>query len=187
MASYHRILKVFDRTVQAKSIECDHDINAWDLMINGERWQGKIRLVGYSDVFFIICYSEEDQSITQILHQVRGIQPEDYIIVDEEGKEGGEKNQHYYNFRNKAGNYYEVEGWGHAIKITKGDNIVIRKHMERALKQHNIVELTLDVIRLGLITEADMINKLVTQLVAGTAANDAAKKWLVALNGGAAI
>jgi hypothetical protein len=33
------------------------DIHPWDILINGERWAGKVRLVGFVDSFFLICYS----------------------------------------------------------------------------------------------------------------------------------
>jgi hypothetical protein len=35
----------------------DSDIHPWELAINGEQWAGKIRLIGYVDVFFLIAYS----------------------------------------------------------------------------------------------------------------------------------
>lgn len=37
------------------------DIHPWDILINGSRWDGKIRLVGFVDVFFLICYSGESR------------------------------------------------------------------------------------------------------------------------------
>ncbi|KAJ5259454.1 hypothetical protein N7478_012435 [Penicillium angulare] len=33
------------------------DIHPWELAINGEQWAGKIRLIGFVDVFFLISYS----------------------------------------------------------------------------------------------------------------------------------
>lgn len=35
------------------------DIHPWEILINGERWAGKIRLIGFVDVFFLICYSAD--------------------------------------------------------------------------------------------------------------------------------
>jgi hypothetical protein len=61
MASYHRVLSTFDRSVNLKSVECDYDVHPWDILINGSRWDGKIRLVGFVDVFFLICYSGESR------------------------------------------------------------------------------------------------------------------------------
>jgi hypothetical protein len=37
------------------------DIHPWDVLIDGSRWNGKIRLIGYVDVFFLICYSGESR------------------------------------------------------------------------------------------------------------------------------
>lgn len=39
----------------------DSDIHPWDVLIDGSRWNGKIRLIGYVDVFFLICYSGESR------------------------------------------------------------------------------------------------------------------------------
>ncbi|KAJ5527073.1 hypothetical protein N7513_011232 [Penicillium frequentans] len=57
MASYHRVLETFGRSVQDITLECDCDIHPWEISINGERWAGKIRLIGFVDVFFVISYS----------------------------------------------------------------------------------------------------------------------------------
>lgn len=37
------------------------DIHPWDILINGSRWDGKIRLIGFVDVFFLVCYSGESR------------------------------------------------------------------------------------------------------------------------------
>ncbi|PKY00023.1 hypothetical protein P168DRAFT_322485 [Aspergillus campestris IBT 28561] len=57
MASYHRVLETFGRSVQDNTLECDCDIHPWEISINGEQWAGKIRLIGFIDVFFLISYS----------------------------------------------------------------------------------------------------------------------------------
>ncbi|PWY74352.1 hypothetical protein BO70DRAFT_398680 [Aspergillus heteromorphus CBS 117.55] len=57
MASYHRVLAVFGRSVKDKALECDCDIHPWEIKINGEQWPGKIRLIGFVDVFFLFSYS----------------------------------------------------------------------------------------------------------------------------------
>ncbi|KAK4223686.1 hypothetical protein QBC38DRAFT_487197 [Podospora fimiseda] len=61
MASYHRVLQVLGRSVDQKSVECDHDIHPWDILINNERWEGKVRLIGFVDVFIVICYTGESR------------------------------------------------------------------------------------------------------------------------------
>ncbi|KAJ5746233.1 hypothetical protein N7520_011415 [Penicillium odoratum] len=57
MASYHRVLETFGRSIQDNSLECDCDIHPWEISINGSQWAGKIRLIGFIDVFFLISYS----------------------------------------------------------------------------------------------------------------------------------
>jgi len=61
MASYHRILRVFGRSIDHNSLQCDCDIHPWEILINGRRWPGKIRLIGFIDVFFIISYSSNSR------------------------------------------------------------------------------------------------------------------------------
>ncbi|KAF4627079.1 hypothetical protein G7Y89_g11079 [Cudoniella acicularis] len=61
MASYHRILKVFGRSVEDKTLQCDCDIHPWEVLVNENRWSGKLRLVGFVDVFFLISYSENSR------------------------------------------------------------------------------------------------------------------------------
>ena len=36
------------------------DIHPWEITVNGENWPGKIRLIGFVDVFFVIAYSAND-------------------------------------------------------------------------------------------------------------------------------
>ncbi|KAF4151660.1 hypothetical protein CNMCM6936_003278 [Aspergillus lentulus] len=57
MASYHRVLETFGRSIHDSTLECDCDIHPWELSINGEQRAGKIRLIGFVDVFFLISYS----------------------------------------------------------------------------------------------------------------------------------
>ncbi|ETS74935.1 hypothetical protein PFICI_13419 [Pestalotiopsis fici W106-1] len=77
MASYHRVLATFDRSVSLKSVECDYDIHPWDILVDGSRWDGKIRLIGFVDVFFLICYSGESRFEKGII-----IYKDDVIIRD---------------------------------------------------------------------------------------------------------
>ncbi|KAF7877363.1 hypothetical protein EAF04_001045 [Stromatinia cepivora] len=80
MASYHRILKVFGRSVEDKTLQCDCDIHPWEILVNGDRWSGRLRLIGFVDIFFLISYSEnsrfhegiviykDDQQISRLLN-----------------------------------------------------------------------------------------------------------------------
>ncbi|RAQ69862.1 hypothetical protein COH20_010338 [Aspergillus flavus] len=67
MASYHRVLEVFDRSVDDKTIECDCDIHPWEITIDGETWPGRIRLIAFVDVFFIISYSSNDRFMKGVI------------------------------------------------------------------------------------------------------------------------
>ncbi|KAL7625686.1 hypothetical protein AAE478_004907 [Parahypoxylon ruwenzoriense] len=67
MLSYHRVLKVFGRSVKDKTLECDCDIHPWEITVNSETWPGKIRLIGFVDVFFIISYSANDRFMRGII------------------------------------------------------------------------------------------------------------------------
>lgn len=33
------------------------DIHPWNIRINKQRWSGKIRLIGFIDIVFLICYT----------------------------------------------------------------------------------------------------------------------------------
>ncbi|CAI7618587.1 unnamed protein product [Penicillium bialowiezense] len=57
MASYHRVLETFGRSIQDNTLECDCDLHPWEISINEEQWAGKIRFIGFVDVFFLISYS----------------------------------------------------------------------------------------------------------------------------------
>lgn len=51
------------------------DIHPWDILIDNQRWPGKIRLVGYIDVFFLMCYSGESRFEHGIIIYSECIQP----------------------------------------------------------------------------------------------------------------
>lgn len=36
-------------------------IDPWEILIDGDRWDGKIRLVGFVDAFYLICYAGESR------------------------------------------------------------------------------------------------------------------------------
>lgn len=43
--------------MQDKTLQCDCDIHPWEIRVNDESWSGRIRLIGFVDVFFLISYS----------------------------------------------------------------------------------------------------------------------------------
>ncbi|KAG4443330.1 hypothetical protein IFR05_001199 [Cadophora sp. M221] len=57
MASYHRVLKVFGRSIEDKTLQCDCDIHPWEVKVNGKPLTGRLRLIGFVDLFFLISYS----------------------------------------------------------------------------------------------------------------------------------
>ncbi|PMD31912.1 hypothetical protein L207DRAFT_187798 [Hyaloscypha variabilis F] len=57
MASYHRVLKVFGRSIEDKTLQCDCDLHPWEVKVNGKRLTGRLRLIGFVDLFFLISYS----------------------------------------------------------------------------------------------------------------------------------
>ncbi|RYP62038.1 hypothetical protein DL770_009650 [Monosporascus sp. CRB-9-2] len=211
MASYHRVLEVFDRSVRARSLECDCDIDPWDILIDDERWTGKIRLVGFVDVFFLICYSGKERFEKGLIiykdnHSVRstleraGKNTTEYVI-NKEALEDENIQKSYFSFEDeKGGLNYQILGVGHPvglntnydpeslkqykIKIRRSSDFVSRKPIERGLKQHTLGDLMVDVVRLGFITQAELISKVITMAVAGTATDDLARKYLQVLSGG---
>ncbi|RYP69024.1 hypothetical protein DL771_006350 [Monosporascus sp. 5C6A] len=211
MASYHRVLEVFDRSVQDKTLECAYDLDPWDILIDDERWTGKIRLFGFVDIFFLICYSGEERfekgiiiykdndSVRIILERARKNTTE--YVVNRDALENEEIPKSYFSFEDdKGGLNYQILGLGHPIglstnydpgslkqykiKIRRSDDLVTRKRMQRGLKQHTLIDLMLDVVRLGIITSAELISKVVTMTVAGSATDDLARKYLQVLSGG---
>ncbi|PKS05514.1 hypothetical protein jhhlp_008204 [Lomentospora prolificans] len=133
MASYHRVLGLFDRSTQQKSVECDYDLHPWDLLINGARWQGKVRLIGFVDVFFLICYTgkskfehgiivysaENDDAIRSIL-QSANITAESVGLEITNTKAIDQENQppQYFRFESeKSGLDYTITSLGHPVEL----------------------------------------------------------------------
>ncbi|KAL7794444.1 hypothetical protein V8C37DRAFT_376685 [Trichoderma ceciliae] len=233
MASYHRVLKNFGRSVDDKSLECDYDIHPWDILIDGERWAGKIRLVGFVDAFYLIRYSGEsrfehglmiykdDDCIRNTLKAAK-ITPQDIELKvintknstkiqenrDENDVNGSEqsgnktkkKPETYFDFHSeKGGLHYTITSLGHpiglgteypkealkphTIKIRKGRDKVMKKYIRRAVKQHSIVSLMHDVVRLGFISEAEIVGMALKNTLGGTTIEDTTGKVLSALTG----
>ncbi|KAL0257942.1 hypothetical protein SLS55_007110 [Diplodia seriata] len=133
MASYHRVLNVFDRSVKDKNVECDCDIHSWEIRINGQRWFGKIRLIGFVDVFFLICYSthdrfehgiiiyKEDDVIRQTLIAARRYANDpdlDLEIVNKEAEVNDKVPKKYFSFVDKQGDLdYVITSLGHVVDL----------------------------------------------------------------------
>nr|WNZ75607.1 hypothetical protein [Trichoderma harzianum] len=218
MASYHRVLMTFDRSVTQKSVECNYDIHPWDVLIDGSRWNGKIRLVGYVDVFFLICYSGEsrfekgiiiykDDEIIQKLMESAGVTPEGLglqLMNEKEVKaaEGGRKEvlKKYFDFQSvKGGLDYTITSLGHevgvkteydastlrkyVIKIRKGRDSIMKPRVRRGVSQHDLFDLMHDAVRLGIITQAELIGQIIGKTIGGSTMEDVTSKYLDALIG----
>ncbi|KAI1136766.1 hypothetical protein F5Y05DRAFT_415017 [Hypoxylon sp. FL0543] len=210
MASYHRVLKVFDRSIQDKSLECDYDIHPWEILINGERWAGKVRLIGFVDVFFLMCYSAEarfekgiiiykdDEVIQDTLERAKVDASKIKLdVVNSKEMKGDDKlPPKYFSFTSEPLDYI-ITSLGHEvglkteypssslikyeIKILKSRNKVMKKRIRRAVTQHSLMDLMHDAIRLGVITHAEMTAQLLGNFYVGSATDDAISKYLETL------
>ncbi|KAI0832947.1 hypothetical protein F5Y06DRAFT_186106 [Hypoxylon sp. FL0890] len=207
MASYHRVLKVFDRSIQDKSLECDYDIHPWEILINGERWAGKVRLIGFVDVFFLMCYSadarfekgiiiyKDDEIIRETLERAKvdASKIKLDVVNSKEIKSDDKLPPKYFSF-NSGPLDYIITSLGHEvglkteypssslikyeIKILKSRNKVVKKRIRRAVTQHSLMDLMHDAIRLGVLTHAEMTAQLLANFYVGSATNDAMSKYL---------
>jgi len=213
MASYHRVLGIFDRSIDLKSLECDYDIHPWDIFIDGERWSGKVRLIGFVDVFFLICYSgdsrfehgviiyKDDEIIRELLQKAHKDSKElNLQVVNQQEVDKKNEQPKYFNFHSeKGGNYYTVTSVGHIIdlktrysedcvkkyeiKIRKGRDHDMKKRVRRGINQHGMFDLMHDLVRLGVITHAELVGAIVGRVVGGSTMEDAAGKYFNALTG----
>ncbi|KAI0455329.1 hypothetical protein F5B21DRAFT_471933 [Xylaria acuta] len=207
MASYHRVLRVFDRSIQDKSLECNYDIHPWEILINGERWEGKIRLIGFVDVFFLMCYSAEarfekgiivyknDDAIRDTLQRAK-VHPENIglkVLNENERESNPNVPERYFNFASDTINY-TIESLGHEVglgskypksslisyKITmlKSKNPAMKKRIRRGITQHSLLDLIYDAIRLGIVSHAEMTAQLLATLYTGNTMDDTMRKYV---------
>ncbi|KAK3306086.1 uncharacterized protein B0T15DRAFT_556837 [Chaetomium strumarium] len=179
MASYHRVLQVHGRSVKQKSIECDYDIHPWDILINGERWAGKVRLVGFVDSFYLLCYSGQ----SKFEHGIVVYKPLKYFQFESE----------------KGGLDYRITSLGHTvslktqyptsslkkyeIKLRKGRDPVMKKRIRRGVKQHDLWDLIHDSIRIGIITQAQLMGMIIGKTYGGSVLEDVTNKYFDGLAG----
>ncbi|KAI1101792.1 hypothetical protein F4804DRAFT_343724 [Jackrogersella minutella] len=210
MASYHRVLKVFDRSIHDKSLECNYDIHPWEVLINGERWAGKVRLIGFVDVFFLMCYSadarfekgiiiyKDDEVIRDTLQRanVDASKIKLDVVNAKEMQNDDNLPPKYFNFHSQPLDYI-ITSLGHEvglkteypssslikyeIKILKSRNKVMKKRVRRAVTQHSLMDLMQDAIRLGVISHAEMTAQLLGNFYIGSATDDAMRKYMETL------
>ncbi|PTB63090.1 hypothetical protein BBK36DRAFT_1127332 [Trichoderma citrinoviride] len=172
MASYHRVLRAFGRTIEDTILECNYDIHPGDVLINNERWPGKIRLVGYIDVFFLMCYSGESRF-------------EHGIIIYTLRK--------YYSLNTESnGNKHTIVSLGHPIGLSpkcpksklkkytivlhKGHTPAMQKEILRGVMQHGVVRLLSDALKLGIVSTAEIVNKIKETVLKGSSLDSVTTK-----------
>ncbi|KAK4102422.1 hypothetical protein N658DRAFT_566013 [Parathielavia hyrcaniae] len=183
MASYHRILLAHGRSVKHKTVECDYDIHPWDILVNGERWAGKVRLVGFVDAFYLICYSGQSRF-------------EHGIVVYKA------ELPRYFGFDSTetGGLDYKITSLGHPIslktkypqsslrkydiKLRKGRDTVMKKRVKRGVSQHDLFDLLHDALRLSIITHAELLGLIIGKTIGGSTLEDVASKYFEGLAGG---
>ncbi|KAJ4287115.1 hypothetical protein N0V88_007737 [Collariella sp. IMI 366227] len=109
------------------------DIHPWDILINGERWAGKIRLVGFVDSFYLICYSgdsrfehgivvyKDDDAIRSTL-QKADVNAADInlraVNKDKADQPANPEPPRYFHFEaEKGGLDYRITSLGHPISL----------------------------------------------------------------------
>ncbi|OJJ42096.1 hypothetical protein ASPZODRAFT_137487 [Penicilliopsis zonata CBS 506.65] len=117
MLSYHRVLQIFGRSIRDKTLECDCDIHPWEIMIDGKTWPGKIRLIAFVDVFFVISYAANDGFIKGIiiykdpkaLVTLNGMGPKLERDIDANEKNDNKRNDNDSNKENDSAKTSQAE------------------------------------------------------------------------------
>ncbi|OOO04078.1 hypothetical protein OAory_01049250 [Aspergillus oryzae] len=145
MFSYHRVLVVFGRSVWDKSLVCDCDIHPWDIDINKEQWPGKIRLIAFVDVFFLISYSANASFEKGIIIYNHDLSP------GPPGK-APQANEVQYEFQSENDS-----------SPTKPVSSRVKQEgsMKRGLEEHSILQLLGDDIWGGIIKQGQVTGHLV--------------------------
>ncbi|KAF4989772.1 hypothetical protein FDECE_14596 [Fusarium decemcellulare] len=184
MASYHRVLDTFDRSVNLKSLECDYDIHPWDILVD-----------------------EDDDIIRNTLREANltagelGLE----VVNENEVKAAEAKGrapvlERHFKFQSiRGGLDYTITSLGHEIgvktryektdlkkyeiKIRKGRDFTMKKRIRRGVSQHDLFDLMHDAIRLGIITHAELIGHIVGKTIGGTTMEDVGSKYFEAITG----
>ncbi|RAQ50426.1 hypothetical protein AFGD_003092 [Aspergillus flavus] len=175
MFSYHRVLVVFGRSVWDKSLVCDCDIHPWDIDINKEQWPGKIRLIAFFDVFFLISYSanasfEKGIIIYKDHHDIDTLLGNDQppVIKGPPGK-APQANEVQYEFQSENDS-----------SPTKPVSSRVKQEgsMKRGLEEHSILQLLGDDIWGGIIKQGQVTGHLVSKYLANGVLDDALKEYV---------
>lgn len=212
MASYHRVLDVFGRSDRRKTVECDCDIHPWDILIDGKRWSGKVRLIGFVDVFFLISYSGEsrfehglviykDDDAVRSMLKAANVEAADIGLTAVNQDKAGEPPRYFSFESEKGGLDYTMTSLGHpiglktnyprsslerhTIKIRKPQSAGMKKRIRRAVTQHDMFDLMHDAVRFSIISHAELIGLVVRETVGGTVADDVLGRYLGAYSSAA--
>jgi len=208
MASYHRILKVFGRSVEDKTLQCDCDIHPWEIQVNGDRWSGRLRLIGFVDVFFLISYSEnsrfhsgiviykDDQHIEKILELAKKASKDSNSQLIETSDSTDTPTptltKHVSFSRNTAD--YIVTSIGHpiglktkydkselkpyTINLRKPQDPVLKTKYKRAIKQHDTLDMVEDAMKLGFVSYAEVLGHGIGHIYRGSSTLDIGKAFV---------
>ncbi|KAE9364931.1 hypothetical protein N431DRAFT_430542 [Stipitochalara longipes BDJ] len=195
MASYHRVLKVFGRSIEDKSLQCDCDIHPWEVKVNGKRWTGRLRLIGFVDLFFLISYSgnsrfhdgiviyKDDAHIETIL-SIPGVQFENIHLPPKSSEPSGTTatTPKYTTFTRDTVDYV-VNSIGHriglktqydssllknyTIKLRKPQDPLLKRKYKNAIKQHDTLDMIQDAVKLGLVSYAEILGHGVSHIYRG--------------------
>ncbi|EXJ71712.1 uncharacterized protein A1O5_05520 [Cladophialophora psammophila CBS 110553] len=193
------MLLVYSDKERPLRVSCS-DIHPWEILINGERWPGKVRLIGFVDAFFLMAYSskerfehgiivyKDDDVIRNILEST-GVSAKDKkleVVNEKERRNHPDVPEKYFSFKKDA-IHYTVTSLGHEIglkteypksslqryevKIRKNSDLLKNRHIKRGVNQHGLADMMYDAIKLGFITHAQLV-VLSTKLLASTGAGD---------------
>ncbi|KAL7809431.1 hypothetical protein V8C26DRAFT_431926 [Trichoderma gracile] len=127
-------------------------------------------------------------------------------LLNEKDVEAAEANRKgpilrkYFDFqRVKGGLDYTITSLGHevgvkteydasllrkyVIKIRKGRDSAMKARIRRGVSQHGLFDLMHDAVRLGMVTQAELIGQIVGKAVGGSTMEDVTSKYLDALIG----
>ncbi|KAB8269325.1 hypothetical protein BDV30DRAFT_242538 [Aspergillus minisclerotigenes] len=189
MFSYHRVLAVFGRSVRDKSLECDCDIHPWDIDINKEQWPGKIRLIAFVDVFFLISYSanasfEKGIIIYKDHHDIDTLLGNDQP-PDIKGRESPKTADHDLSpgppgktpQANEVQYEFQSENDSSPTKPVSS-RVKQEGSIKRGLEEHSILQLLGDDIRGGIIKQGQVTGHLISKYLANGVLDDALKKYV---------
>ncbi|PVH68826.1 hypothetical protein DL98DRAFT_554688 [Cadophora sp. DSE1049] len=172
MTSYHRVLKVFGRSIEDKTLQCDCDIHPWEVKVNGKRWTGRLRLIGFVDLFFLISYSGSSRFHHGIVIYKRKVKYSttsstvDYV-VNSIGHPIGLKTQ--YNSSSLA---------QYTIKLGKPQDGLLKRKYKNAIKQHDTLDMIQDAVKLGLVSYAEILGHGLSHIYRGGSTLDVGKGFV---------